>query len=129
MKGDVLLPSFNGKEAIVELEFAIDFPKELAEGKIKSPIKPDAIIMCGDQWYIVECKHKFKNAYLQLFNAKCDFIEKHIDKEWVHKNKYPIPKTIHRVACSITNFSSVDSNTPRIIKAIRESQEYKLVKI
>ena len=123
-----MIPPFNETEAIAEIEFAIPFPKELAKGKINSPIKPDAVIMCGDQWLIVECKHNFKNGYLRIFNDKCDFIEQHIDKEWVHQNKYPRPKTIHRVACSIADFSNVDSNTPHITKAVRASQSYKVFK-
>ena len=129
MSGQVLITPFNETEATVVFEFAIPFPKELATGRINSPIKPDAVIMCGDLWIIVECKHNFKNGYLRIFNDKCDFIEQHIDKEWVHQNKYPRPKTIYRVACSITDFSNVDSNTPRITKAVRTSQSYEVLNI
>ena len=47
MSGQVLIPSFNATGATVKFEFGIPFPKELAKGKINSPITPDAVLMHG----------------------------------------------------------------------------------
>jgi len=126
--GQILIPPFNDTEAaLVLLDMPIHIPEELQKGKINSPIMPDAIIICGDDWLIVECKHKFTNAYLKVFDDKCNIIENNMDKVWIHQNIYPIPKRIHRVACSITNFSAVDSNTSNITKVVRVGQAYEIV--
>jgi len=129
-KGQVLIPPFNESGTITEFEFAISFGKELntTDLKIKSPVVPDAILIHGRTWLILECKHSFSNRLLKEFDTKCDFIEHYADKKWVHKN-YPIPTDVVRVACSVTDFSPVAVQTVSsgMIRIVRDGQAYKIV--
>ena len=129
-KGQVLIPPFNEKGTITEFEFAISFGKELntTDLKIKSPVVPDAILIHGRTWLILECKHSFSNRLLKEFDTKCDFIEQYADKIWVHQN-YPIPTDVVRVACSVTDFSPVAAPTVSsgMIRIVRDGQAYKIV--
>jgi len=130
LKGQVLIPPFNESGTITEFEFAISFGKELnaTDLKIKSPVVPDAILIHGTTWLILECKHSFSNRLLKLFDTKCDFIEHYADKKWVHKN-YPIPTDVIRVACSVTDFSpvAVPTVSSGMIRIVRDGQAYKIV--
>ena len=96
--------------------------------KIKSPVVPDAILIHGTTWLILECKHSFSNRLLKEFDTKCDFIKDYADKKWVHK-KYPIPTDVVRVACSVTDFSPVAAPTVSsgMIRIVRDGQAYKIV--
>jgi hypothetical protein len=129
-KGQVFIPPFNEEGTIVIPEFAIYFGKELnaTDWKINSPIVPDAIMIHGTKWLILECKHSFNNKFLKLFDVKCDFIKQYADQKWVHKN-FPIPTDVVRVACSITDFSPVPAKdvSPEMIKLVRDGQAYKRV--
>ena len=131
LKGNVLIPPFNEKGTIYETEYVISFRKELisSEWNFKSPIVPDAIMIYGTTWLIMECKHSFSNKQLKEFDQKCDFIVEYAASKWVHK-KYPVPTEVIRVACSATAFSTVamSSISSKMIKLVRKGLAYERVK-
>jgi hypothetical protein len=122
--GHILIPPFNEKGTIIIYEYNIDFPKELSD--IRPPIRPDAILINGSDWLVLEVKHNFSNSLLQRFAKVCDFIEKYRSEKWVCK-QHPVPTKVIRVACSKVGFSKVDSGTSGIIKLLNENQTYKTV--
>jgi hypothetical protein len=127
--GQVLIPPFNEEGTIVEIDFTISFKKGLyTSWNINSPIKPDAIMIHGSKWLILECKHDFDNALLKEFDKKCDFIEEYAEEKWVHK-KYPVPKDIVRVACSVGDFNdgSATNISSEMIKIVRDGLSYKIL--
>ena len=127
--GQVLIPPFNEEGIIVEIDFTISFKKQLyTSWNINSPIKPDAIMIHGSKWLILECKHNFDNALLKEFGKKCDFIKEYAEEKWVHKN-YPVPTDIVRVACSVGDFNddSTINISSEMIKIVRDGQSYKIL--
>jgi hypothetical protein len=127
--GQVLIPPFNEEGIIVEIDFTISFKKQLyTSWNINSPIKPDAIMIHGSKWLILECKHNFDNALLKEFDKKCDFIKEYAEEKWVHKN-YPVPTDIVRVACSVGDFNddSAINISSEMIKIVRDGQSYKIL--
>ena len=122
--GRILIPPFNEEGTVILYEYNIDFPKELSD--IRSPIRPDAILIHGTHWLILEVKHNFNNSLLQRFAKVCDFIEKYCSERFVCKH-HAVPTKIIRVACSKVGFSKVDSGIRGIIKLLNENQIYKTV--
>ena len=122
--GHILIPPFNEKGTVIVYEYNIDFPKELSD--IRPPIRPDAILVNGSDWLVLEVKHNFSNSLLQRFAKVCEFIEKYRSERWVCK-QHPVPTKVIRVACSKVGYSKVDSGTSGIIKLLNENQTYKIV--
>ena len=122
--GQILIPPFNEEGTVIFYEYNIDFPKELSD--IRPPIRPDAILIHGTHWLILEVKHNFNNSLLQRFAKVCDFIEKYCSERFVCKH-HAVPTKIIRVACSKVGFSKVDSDIRGIIKLLNENQIYKIV--
>ena len=122
--GHILIPPFNEKGTIIIYEYNIDFPKELSD--IRPPIRPDAILINGSDWLVLEVKHNFSNRLLQRFAKVCDFIEKYRSEKWVCK-QHPVPTKVVKVACSKVGYSKVNSGTSGIIKLLNKNQTYKIV--
>lgn len=122
--GQILIPPFNQKGTKICYEYEIIFKKKLSD--LRSPIRPDAILIHGSDWLVLEVKHDFTNSLLQRFAKVCDFIEKHRSERWVSK-QHPVPKKIIRVACSKVGFSDVNCGVRGIIKLVNVNQTYKRV--
>ena len=128
LNGELFFPPFNEEGTVVEFEYAIFFQADnkTAVNKFLSPVKPDAVLIHGSEWLVLECKHAFTNKDLIIYQAKCEFIERNKDKKWVRRN-YPVPTKITYVACSVKKNSKTQLNNPRIIKVVREGLTYKKV--
>jgi hypothetical protein len=125
--GKLFLPPFNEDGTIVYYEYDIPFSKdiEVPGNKFKSPVRPDALLIKGSEWLVLESKHAFTNKHLNTFQAKCDFIERHADKPWVRRTN-PVPTKITFVACSVNTFPKEELEYPEIVKVVREGLDYKL---
>ena len=101
---------------------------EVPGRKFTSPVRPDAVLIHGSKWLVIEAKHIFTNPLLNTFKAKCDFISNNADKVWVHR-KFPVPTEIKFMACSIGSFprATQGSNTSDIIKVVRDGLAYTIV--
>jgi len=126
--GSLYFPPFNEDGTIVIYEYNIIFKKDtVAPGnKFKSPVRPDAVLIHGSKWLILEAKHAFSTALLKDFQAKCDFIRSNADQPWVRK-EHPVPIEFTFVACSVSSYSNVESDTPEIVKVVRDGLKYKKV--
>ena len=129
--GEVLIPPFNeNSTAILDYNIPFDKDVQVPGNKFLSPIRPDAILIHGSKWLIIEAKHAFTIPLLNVFKAKGDFIRSNADKTWVRR-KYPVPTDIQLLACSVSNFprarGSSNTTSSDFIKVVRDGLGYNLV--
>ena len=126
--GSLFFPPFNEDGTIVIYEYNIEFQNDIqVQGnKFRSPVRPDAVLIHGEKWLVLEAKHAFTTPLMNDFQAKCDFIRSNADQPWVRR-KYPVPTEFTFVACSINSYSAVKSNTPEIMKVVRDGMAYKKI--
>ena len=123
--GSLNFPPFNEEGTVVLYEYNIKFSKDtIVPGtKFKPPVRPDAVLIHGSKWLVLEAKHAFTTALMNDFQAKCDFIRSNAAQPWVHK-EHPVPTEFTFVACSISSYSTVKSDTPEIVKVVRDGLKY-----
>ena len=128
LNGSLLFPPFNEDGTIVIYEYNIAFQNDtqVQGNKFRSPVRPDAVLIHGDKWLVLEAKHAFTTSLMNDFQAKCDFIRSNADQPWVRK-KHPVPTAFTFVACSINSYSAAKSNTPEIICVVRDGTAYKKI--
>jgi hypothetical protein len=128
LNGSLLFPPFNEDGTIVIYEYNIAFQNDtqVQGNKFRSPVRPDAVLIHGDKWLVLEAKHAFTTSLMNDFQAKCDFIRSNADQPWVRK-KHPVPTAFTFVACSINSYSAAKSNNPEIIRVVRDGTAYKKI--
>lgn len=127
--GSLYFPPFNEDGTIVIYDYNIKFNKDtqVPDNKFQSPVRPDAVLIHGSKWLVLEAKHNFTTALLNDFQAKCVFIKSNADQPWVRK-EHPVPTEFTFVACSISSYSTaVKSDTPEIVKVVRDGLKYKKI--
>ena len=94
------LEAFKGSDIVYE--FDIQPPENIKRSlEWDFPIKPDALIMNGTKWLLLESKHTLDAKEVRHFNEKVRFCQMNIDAKWLHKH-FRKPDTIIGAMCSIS---------------------------
>ena len=125
--GELLFPPFNENGTIVIFDYNMPFGNDtkVPGNKFKSPVRPDAVLIHGDKWLVLESKHAFTTPLMNTYQAKCDFISDNVNETWVRR-KHPAPTHITFVACSVNTYHPIKmSQNPGIVKVVRDGLAYR----
>jgi len=130
ISGKALIPPFNeqGTEVIYEPKFAAPkgfvIPPNLG---FQLPINPDAMLIHGTSWLLIESKHSCSRSEIDLFRKKVNFIRANADQPWVYKN-HQIPTLIIGAINSIGPFreGNVRAQGDDLIKLLRSGLPFEI---
>ena len=103
-----LVPPFGQQGTQVYMEIFEFYPPpnaDISGLSFNFPIRPDALLVHGSTWLLLESKHAASNSHTQTFIKKRDFLWEHKNESWVHK-KFPIPTKMIAVINSVKDFTS-----------------------
>lgn len=104
VRGDVSgLVQFKGGD--INLEYNINPPGTVIRPSTnwQFPIRPDAVIMNGTEWCVIECKHKPVSQDISYFEEKIRFLSTNIGERWFVKQYTDrAPKKLIGVMCSVS---------------------------
>lgn len=126
-----LVPPFGqpGTEVYIEIfEFNPPPHIDVSGLNFNFPIRPDAILIHGTTWLLIESKHAASNSHCQTWVKKRDFIWKHRHEKWIHRN-FPVPTRIIGLINSVKNFTTkpfpnISSPIGDILLFAREELDY-----
>jgi len=121
VNGEVTIPDFNHDvPAIVKFEPKFTKPDDLDVGALgfNFPINPDAEIIAGTIWILLESKHSCTNADIAKFERKIEYLMAHRHESWVRRG-HPTPTHIIGVVNSIGPYSKTVVPKSKIVRLIR----------
>lgn len=127
LKGQFYLPPFsNSSDTITTSEFTINLPRSLNQSEygMTFPIVPDAVLIHGSHWLILESKHKALNTHLKKLDRIGRFVQEYGDEKWV-KKKYERPTEVTLVMNSIGDYSEQVLDDSSVHLVIRDGLSYK----
>ena len=131
LSGEVNIPPFScSNDTNIYYEFNI-IPPSTASANFQNltfrfPIRPDALLVNGNSWLLIESKHACKIKDEINFFEKVNFIRKHIGEKWVTK-ELSTPLHILAAVCSVDQFTESDMSPPSLLRIVRSFQGYELV--
>ena len=128
LRGDMIIPDFNNDDdiavnAVVKYEPKYNPPAAfLREGRknlgFNFPINPDAIIIRGLVWILLESKHSCTNKDILKFERKVQFLIDHKHEAWVLQGN-PVPTHIIGVINTVGPFSTTALTESTVVRLIR----------
>ena len=80
------------------------------------PVNPDALLINGHEWLIIEAKHNFTTSMYNMFQQKVEFLLEHKEKPWIFRS-WQKPSRIIPVMSSVSKPSfAVRPNTIFLIR-------------
>ena len=131
LNGDVAIPDFsNDLTALAKVKFEPKFTKpddfDAKAVGFNFPINPDAEIICGTVWILLESKHSCTNADIMKFERKIEFLMAHRNEGWVRRGN-PAPTHIIGVVNSIGPYSTQELTQSKVVRLIRSGISNELV--
>ena len=125
LSGNVYIEPFSSQDTEVYYEFNVNPPVSgnFKNYSFKFPIRPDALLVHGDEWLFLECKHRCKVRDELVFNEKIEFIRSHLDEKWVTKG-LSTPRTVQGAVCSVETFT--EPEVTDLLRFVRIEQGYKI---
>jgi hypothetical protein len=130
---ETLRPFIDGE---VSLEHSIHPPQEIASsmgGRIRFPIRPDALIFNPASALYMECKQDVREADVRLVEEKVEFLREHSTEPWFlkdfkhkyRKSLYKPPLKLQAAICSVTPIANnVQKKFPRVVFLVRKGLHY-----
>ena len=121
LNGEVTIPDFSiDVTPIVKFEPKFSKPDDLVVEALgfNFPINPDAEIIAGLVWILLESKHSCTNADILNFERKIEFLMAHRHESWVRRG-HPTPTHIIGVVNSIGPYSKTMLTQSKIVRLIR----------
>ena len=128
LRGDMIIPDFNNDNinvsAVVKYEPKYNPPAAFLLREVRKnlgfnfPINPDALIIRGLVWILLESKHSCTNKDILKFERKVQFLIDHKHEAWVLQGN-PVPTHIVGVINTVGPFSTTTLTESTVVRLIR----------